>query len=133
MIPASVALERAGIDPDMADFDAVALEAIAFEIMPSWMRAVVGSRIGGVTIGTRVFLSEEVFEAVVHGERPDIVAHELVHVHQWSEGAASFILRYVGEYVRLRMFGLGHHGAYLGISYEDAAYRVSRSHGWKPQ
>ncbi|MCZ7532796.1 MAG: hypothetical protein M5U23_05245 [Acidimicrobiia bacterium] len=127
MIPASVAIERAGIDLDVSDFGGV-----AFEIMPPWMRSLVGSRIDGVTIGTRIFLSEEVFDAVVLGERPDIVAHELVHVQQWSKGAATFLVRYLGEYLRLRVYGLPHRAAYFGISYEAAAYEVSRSQGRDP-
>ncbi len=128
MIPASVAIERAGIELDTSDF-----EGVAFEIMPPWMHSVVGSRIDGVTIGSRVFLSEDVFDAVVLGERPDIVAHELVHVQQWSEGAAEFLIRYLAEYLRLRIFGLPHRAAYLGISYEAVAYAASRPHGWGQQ
>lgn len=127
MIPASVAVERAGLEINISGLDSV-----AFEVMPAWMQAVVGSRIGGVTIGTRVFLTREVFESVVLGQRPDIVAHELVHVHQWSEGAAKFVLRYLAEYLRLRIFGLPHHAAYLGISYEVVAYGAGRHHGSKP-
>ncbi|KAA3635334.1 MAG: DUF4157 domain-containing protein [Armatimonadetes bacterium] len=127
MIPASVAIERAGIDVDVSDF-----EGVAFEIMPRWMRATVGSRIEGMTLGARIFLAEDVFEAVVIGERPDLVAHELVHVAQWREGAVTFVLRYLSDYLQLRILGLPHHAAYLGISYEAAAYEVSRSHGWSP-
>lgn len=127
MIPASVALERAGIDPASLGFDGTDLGTVGFEVMPGWLRAMVGSRVDGLTIGERVFLTHDAFAAVVRGERPGIVVHELTHVRQWREGAWMFMRRYVREYLRLRLLGLPHHGAYLGIPLEIEARDAARA------
>lgn len=51
-----------------------------------------------------------------------LVAHELVHVRQWRElGALGFVLRYVGSYLRWRVRGYGHWGAYRRIPLEIEA------------
>lgn len=60
-----------------------------------------------------------------------LLAHELVHVPQWRQlGAAGFLLRYVGAYLRWRLRGYGHWGAYRRIPLEveaswEALVRVS--------
>ena len=52
----------------------------------------------------------------------DLVAHELVHVQQWRErGAATFLARYFGEYLRHRIAGKRHWAAYAAISFEVEA------------
>ena len=51
-----------------------------------------------------------------------LLAHELTHVAQYRRlGAAPFLGRYVGEYLRGRFAGLGHRNAYLSISFEREA------------
>jgi hypothetical protein len=57
-----------------------------------------------------------------HEHDAGLVAHELVHVEQWRERrAVPFLVRYLGEYVRLRIRGLGHWAAYSAISFEAEA------------
>ncbi|MGZ4688531.1 MAG: hypothetical protein ACXVKA_13175 [Acidimicrobiia bacterium] len=52
----------------------------------------------------------------------DLIAHELVHVQQWRElGVLRFLVRYVGEYLRLRLEGKQHWAAYSAISFEAEA------------
>lgn len=52
-----------------------------------------------------------------------LVAHELVHVAQWCErGRLRFLLTYVGAYLRERLRGEGHWGAYRRIPAEVEAY-----------
>ena len=77
-----------------------------------------------VAFGRRVFLSRTA-SACVEGEAGDafrLLAHELSHVAQYRRhGAAIFLGRYVGEYLRGRFDGLDHRKAYLAISFEREA------------
>jgi hypothetical protein len=58
----------------------------------------------------------------------DLIAHELVHVQQWRElGPLRFLIRYLGEYVKLRASGKDHWAAYSAISFEVEARERSRS------
>lgn len=51
-----------------------------------------------------------------------LLAHEAVHVRQWGElGVVGFLRRYVGAYVRWRLRGYPHWGAYRRIPLEVAA------------
>jgi hypothetical protein len=55
-----------------------------------------------------------------------LVFHELVHVRQWRDlGVVRFSLRYLAEYLRGRRAGLTHQEAYLAISLEEEARRIS--------
>lgn len=121
MLPASVAIDRARLqlDPDR-------YLGVSFEPMGGLLRAVVGSTAEAITLGNRVFVKDEVFEAIVEGARPDLVAHELAHVDQWRDHGISFLVRYVGEYVRFRILGVPHDAAYRAISYEVAAATAER-------
>jgi hypothetical protein len=57
-----------------------------------------------------------------HETNAGLVAHELVHVQQWREwGAARFLARYLGDYLRLRVAGEPHWRAYAAISFEQEA------------
>ena len=56
-----------------------------------------------------------------------LLRHELVHVRQFRRlGVARFVLSYVGEYLRWRVRGYPHRGAYRRISYEVEAYWLER-------
>jgi hypothetical protein len=51
-----------------------------------------------------------------------LLAHELVHVRQYRDlGTWRFRRTYLWEYFRGRLGGLGHHQAYLNISFEREA------------
>jgi hypothetical protein len=72
--------------------------------------------VAGMTIGRYIL--------VCHGHDTDagLLAHELVHVQQWRElGAATFLVRYLGEYLRNRAAGMRHWSAYAAISFEAEA------------
>lgn len=77
-----------------------------------------------IVFGRRVFLSRTA-STCVEGEAGDafrLLAHELSHVSQYRRhGAAIFLGRYVGEYLRGRFDGLDHRKAYLAISFEREA------------
>jgi hypothetical protein len=57
-----------------------------------------------------------------------LLRHEAVHVRQWrSLGVVGFLRRYLGAYLRLRLAGYGHRGAYLRIPLEvEAAWEAAR-------
>lgn len=59
-----------------------------------------------------------------------LLAHELSHVAQYRRlGAAAFLGRYVGEYLRGRFAGLDHRTAYLAISFEREAEGRAKGSG----
>lgn len=62
-----------------------------------------------------------------HSTDPRLLRHELVHVRQWRElGVAGFLVRYVASYLRWRLRGYGHGGAYRRIPLEVEAEWLSR-------
>jgi len=122
MIPATVAIERSGL-PLSTD----AYGDIAFEVMRGALARVVSPHAAAITLGTRVFVTETVFEGLVMGDRPDIVAHELVHVDQWRTDGWRFFVRYLGAYARVRVLGVPHLAAYRAIPYEAEAFAVAEA------
>lgn len=58
-----------------------------------------------------------------------LLRHELVHVRQWRElGVPGFLMRYLGAYVRWRLRGYGHEGAYRHIPLEvEAEWEARRT------
>ena len=51
-----------------------------------------------------------------------LLRHELVHVRQWQAlGVGRFLFRYLGSYLRWRVRGYGHWGAYRRIPLEVEA------------
>ena len=74
----------------------------------------------GMAIGRFVFLRGDRIDK----RRSTLMAHELVHVRQFSElGPARFLTRYVGEYLRNLSKMRNHRVAYLAISFEEEARR----------
>jgi Domain of unknown function (DUF4157) len=72
--------------------------------------------VAGMTLGRWVLVRRG------HEHNGRLLAHELVHVRQWRElGAACFLVRYLGAYVRGRWRGLGHAAAYQSIPLEVEA------------
>lgn len=86
-----------------------------------WVDGPVPPGYAGITLGPLV---------VVRGDRltPRLLAHELEHVRQWRElGVARFVLRYLGGYLRARLRGYPHRGAYRRIPLEvEAEFRARR-------
>lgn len=51
-----------------------------------------------------------------------LLVHEAAHALQYHElGVAGFLRRYLGDYLRARLRGLGHHDAYCAIRLEAEA------------
>ena len=117
-LPGSVVAGRAGVVVPGVD-----ASRVMFVRMPRWFRPLTVGRVDAMTLGRVVLVDPATMGAVADGSVPELVAHELIHVRQWSEsGAVRFVLRYVREYVRLRILGCDHDTAYRGIGYEWAAY-----------
>jgi hypothetical protein len=105
------------------DRSLVEVEGVAFRPMPRLLVLMTGSRAAAMTLGPCVFVRPDLFDAVVAGQHAELVAHELIHVRQWrSVGVLGFLGGYVGDYLRLRLLGLGHDDAYRRIGYEWEAY-----------
>lgn len=90
-------------------------------------RVVVGGPVppqaDAITLGRTIFVRQSA------AEQPGLMAHELVHVRQFRElGAARFLLRYLGSYVRFRLNAYGHMASYRRIPLEVEASWVSRLH-----
>jgi hypothetical protein len=59
-----------------------------------------------------------------------LLRHELVHVRQWRElGVVGFLVRYLGAYLRWRLRGYPHWGAYRRIPLEVEAEWEARRAG----
>ena len=56
-----------------------------------------------------------------------LLRHELVHVRQYrARGTARFLVRYLAGYLRWRLRGYSHKGAYRRIPAEIEAYWLER-------
>jgi hypothetical protein len=96
---------------------------VVFVRMPAWLVPLTTGRVAAMTLGRVVLVDPAILADVADGSRPELVAHELIHVRQWSEdGAIRFLRRYLGDYLRLRLLGCDHEAAYRGIGYEWSAY-----------
>ena len=122
MIQATSAAIAAGLAESGLPFGAARIAP-----MPALLRRLVGTRATAITIGRRIFVQPDRFDAVVAGRAPELLAHELIHVQQWERlGPLGFLTWYVGDYLRLRLLGLSHDSAYRHIRAEWAAYSGSR-------
>lgn len=87
-----------------------------------WIGGPVPPGSAGITIGPVVSLRRR------SAGSPRLLAHELVHVEQWRRlGVAEFLRRYLGAYLRWRLRGYPHVGAYRRIPLEIEAFWRSRS------
>ena len=126
--PALDAALRAGLDT--GDLD---LSTVTIDVMSHTMASLLGSGVAAVTLGDRIFVTQDRYERVIAGELPVLLLHELVHVGQWRrEGRIGFLIQYVTDYLRNRIIGLDHKVAYRAIGFEAAAYDASErsDHQW---
>ena len=73
----------------------------------------------GITLGSLVIVRRT---SAAGSGFDELLRHELVHVGQWREmGVIGFAIRYAGDYLRWRMRGYGHDGAYRRIALEVEA------------
>ncbi len=120
-------MKMSGFDPAAvgAEFGLSDLDRVPVRRAPGWMARAWGNRAAAMTLPWAIYVKRSVLagDSVVLG---GLIRHELVHVSQWARlGVSRFLLRYVTEYLRGRRAGLGHQQAYLAISLEEEARRLS--------
>lgn len=73
------------------------------------------------TLGPVIFMRED------RVGDPRLLRHELEHVRQWREqGVVGFSRRYLGAYLRWRLRGYPHWGAYRRVPHEVEAEWIAR-------
>lgn len=108
---------------DTGDLD---LADVSIRQMPAWMTGILGPGVAAITLTNTIHVTPERYDAVVGGEEPALLQHELVHVGQWRrEGTPGFLMQYLKDYFRNRLIGLDHDVAYRAIGFEAAAYALS--------
>jgi hypothetical protein len=81
-----------------------------------WVGGLVPPGSDAITLGSFVVVRRRAADS------SRLLRHEGVHVQQWRRfGVVGFLLRYVGGYLRWRLRGYGHRGAYLRIPLEVEA------------
>lgn len=116
-----------GLDPNAisARLGIDDLDHVPVRRAPVWLMRVWGPRAVAMTVPWAIYVNPR----LLSGDRKTLgvlLHHELVHVRQWGElGVARFLIRYLTDYWRGRRSGLTHHQAYLAISLEEEARRLS--------
>lgn len=88
---------------------------------PWWLRHFLARDVVGITLGRRVYLSENM-AARPAADVERLLRHELEHVRQVARlGLIRFLWQYVVEYVRNRRSGMTAGEAYRRISFEVEA------------
>ena len=119
---ATIAAQRSGIDGFGLPLDGVKLLA-----MPPVLERLLGQHVHAITIGRTVAINPKVFEDVLKGSEPELLAHELIHVAQWEDqGIFAFAWAYMRDYLRLRLLGATHDAAYRSIGFEYQAFAGAR-------
>ncbi len=73
-----------------------------------------------------VYLHPDVVDRPL-GELGPLMVHELTHFEQWRRlGPIGWARSYLGDYLRGRRGGLGHHDAYRAVGLEREAREVAR-------
>ena len=79
-IDAETVAQRCGID----GFD-LPLEGVTLVPMPRIVERILGSNVQAITIVRTIAFNRQLFEQVVAGAKPELLAHELIHVAQWAD------------------------------------------------
>jgi hypothetical protein len=88
---------------------------------PRWL--LLPRNVLALTLGHRIWVARELPPA----EMDVLLRHELVHVRQMERmGVVRFLVRYLGEYARNRVKGMGHDAAYRAISLEKEAFEAEK-------
>ena len=85
-----------------------------------WLGGPVPPGSSGITLGRLIIIRR-------HSVSARLLKHELVHVRQFARlGAPRFLVGYVAQYLRWRLRGYPHAGAYRRIPEEIEAYWLER-------
>ena len=91
--------------------------------IPRFVRPFLPRNLLAITLGRRIWIARELPPAQMNV----LLRHEMVHVAQMERlGVVVFLARYLGEYARNRLRGMGHDAAYRAISFEAEAFAAER-------
>lgn len=124
-------VEAAGIDRDRLAGALPRIDPgrVPVRSAPRWFRAVWAPGIRAVAMPWAVYLHPGLLDRPLADLGP-LVVHELTHVEQWRRlGPVGWARRYLGEYLRNRVRGAGHAGAYRAIGLEVEARAMARRFG----
>lgn len=99
--------------------------AVPVRKAPRWLRALWRREVAAMALPWAIYLRPVVFRWPAPRLRR-LLVHELVHVDQWKRlGAARFLARYLGEYLRGLIGWRSHTRAYRQISLEREAEEIA--------
>jgi hypothetical protein len=93
----------------------------------AWFRFFWAKGISAVAVPWGIYLTPGVLERPLEHLGP-LIVHELTHIEQWRRlGPLGWARDYLGDYLRGRRRGLGHHDAYRAIGLEVEAREKARN------
>jgi len=101
------------------------IDRVAIRTAPKWMVRTWRGDVAAMTLPWAIYVRNDVL--VGESSRlARLISHELVHVRQWQQlGIMRFLRLYLSDYLGGRRKGLSHNQAYLAISLEMEARRIS--------
>ena len=101
------------------------IDRVAIRTAPKWMVRTWRGDVAAMTLPWAIYVRNDVL--VGESSRlARLISHELVHVRQWQQlGIMRFLRLYLSDYLGGRREGLSHNQAYLAISLEMEARRIS--------
>jgi len=109
----------------MVAFPTIDPATIPVHAAPRWFRLMWSKGISAVAMPWGVYVHPDRLDRPA-AETGRLIVHELAHIDQWRRlGAIGWARSYLGDYVRGRRSGLGHHGAYRAIGLEKEARDVA--------
>jgi hypothetical protein len=99
-------------------------ERVRLRVAPRWFTALWAKGIAAVTTPWGVFVHSNTVDRFAAADRSlgMLMVHELMHVEQLARhGVLAHTSRYVADYLRGRLRGLGHWEAYRAVRFEVEA------------
>jgi hypothetical protein len=94
-----------------------------------WFRRLWPDGIVAMALPWGIYLSPEALRRGLAGLGP-LIVHELTHIEQWRRlGPFGWARSYLGDYLRGRRRGLGHHDAYRAVALEVEARETAAALG----
>jgi hypothetical protein len=98
---------------------------------PWWLMRLWPKGISAMATPWALYATPQVIDRCRRGCEPRrngaLIVHELMHLEQLArEGTLRHIVRYVADYLRGRLRGLGHWDAYRSVGFEEEARAASR-------
>ncbi len=118
-------------DSAPAELGSTDLDGVQVRTAPVWLQRLWPAGTDALTVRRTILFHPDVEIEWTDENLKGLLAHELVHIRQFRQfGFGSFVIRYTFDYLRGRIRGLGHSGAYAAIEFEvearDAQERATR-------